>query len=161
MAPSGRTSSSSTRARCDPVTPHAKKTPKKKAVKGAKRKTARKMPVFSKPSAATLEAFDRAVVKRTDVERRTMFGYPSVFLRGNMLACVFQDRIMVRLSPADREAAMALDGARPFEPSPGRAMKEYVDFPRNVIDDESALRAWIDRGARYVMTLPPRKKRAK
>jgi TfoX/Sxy family transcriptional regulator of competence genes len=141
------------------MTPIGKKPAKKSAAKGAKKKAARKMPVFSKPSAATLEAFDRAVVKRTDVERRTMFGYPSVFLRGNMLACVFQDRIMVRLSPADREAAMAIHGARPFEPSPGRAMKEYIDFPRSVIDDESALRAWIDRGARYVMSLPPKKKR--
>jgi TfoX/Sxy family transcriptional regulator of competence genes len=143
------------------MTPNGKKRAKKKAASGAQKKAARKMPVFSKPSAATLEAFDRAVAKRTDVERRTMFGYPSVFLRGNMLACVFQDRIMVRLSPADREAAMAIDGARPFEPSPGRAMKEYVDFPRGVIDDESALREWIDRGARYVMSLPPKKKRAK
>jgi hypothetical protein len=74
---------------------------------------------------------------------------------------VFQDRIMVRLSPADREAAVAIDGARLFEPSPGRAMKEYIDFPRSVIDDESALGAWIDRGARYVMSLPPKKKRSK
>ena len=143
------------------MTGNGKRPAKKKAANGAKKKTARKMPVFSKPSAATLGAFDRAVVKRTDVERRTMFGYPSVFLRGNMLACVFQDRIMVRLSTADREAAMAIDGARPFEPSPGRAMKEYVDFPRSVVDDESALREWIDRGARYVMSLPPKKKRTK
>lgn len=130
---------------------------KKKAGKAAKKKTTRKMPVFSKPSAGTLAAFDRAVGARADVERRTMFGYPSVFLKGNMLACVFQDRIMVRLSPADREAAMTIDGARPFEPSPGRAMKEYVDFPRTVIDQESALGEWIDRGARYVMSLPPKK----
>jgi TfoX/Sxy family transcriptional regulator of competence genes len=115
------------------------------------------MPVFSKPSAETVAAFERAVSNRADVERRTMFGYPSVFLGGNMLACVFQDRIMVRLSPADREAAMAIDGARPFEPSPGRAMKEYIDFPRSVIDHEVALREWVDRGARYVMSLPPKK----
>ena len=123
--------------------------------------TKRKMPAFTKPSEGTLQTFEGAVAGLDGAERRTMFGYPSVFLRGNMLACVFQDRIMVRLSPADREAAMAIDGARPFEPSPGRAMKEYVDFPRGVIDDESALREWIDRGARYVMSLPPKKKRAK
>src|SRR5689334_9169087 len=94
----------------------ATKTAKKKT---AKKKTARKMPVFSKPSAATLAAFDRAVDGHKGLERRTMFGYPSVFLKGNMLACVFQDRIMVRLSEADRAAAVSIDGARPFEPSPG------------------------------------------
>ncbi|HEV8216226.1 MAG TPA: TfoX/Sxy family protein [Gemmatimonadaceae bacterium] len=130
---------------------------KKKTGSPVRKKSARKMPVFSKPSAETVAAFERAVSNRADVERRTMFGYPSVFLGGNMLSCVFQDRIMVRLSPADREAAMAIDGARPFEPSPGRAMKEYIDFPRSVIDHEVALREWVDRGARYVMSLPPKK----
>lgn len=135
---------------------------KKDAAKPAKKQTARKMPVFSKPSPATLDAFERAVSGRADVERRTMFGYPSVFLKGNMLACVFQDRIMVRLSPADRAAALAVDGARPFEPSPGRAMKEYIDFPRSVIDDSAALRGWIDRGTKYVGSLPAKKvKRAR
>ena len=118
------------------------------------------MPVFSKPSAGTLESFERAIAERADVERRTMFGYPSVFVRGNMLACVFQDRIMVRLSEADRKAAMTIEGTRPFEPSPGRAMKEYIDFPRTVIDDRSALGEWINRGANYVATLPPKKKKA-
>ena len=139
------------------MTGKGKKTAKQKVAKAAKKKPGRKMPVFSKPSAGTLEAFERATAGRTDLEPRTMFGYPSVFLRGNMLACVFQDRIMVRLSASDREVAMAVDGARPFEPSPGRAMKEYIDFPRSVTDDHSALRAWIDRGAAYVMSLPPKR----
>jgi TfoX/Sxy family transcriptional regulator of competence genes len=88
-----------------------------------------------------------------------MFGYPSVFVRGNMLACVFQDRIMVRLSAADREAAMSIHGARPFEPSPGRAMREYIDFPRSIIENSAALSEWIDRGASYVTSLPTKKKK--
>jgi len=148
------------------MAPKSKKPAKKKAAKVAnvakvaKRKSARKMPVFSKPSGETLEAFERAVAGRRDIERRTMFGYPSVFLNGNMLACVFQDRIMVRLSEEDRAAAMTLDGARPFEPSPGRAMKEYIDVPRNVLDDDAALRTWIDRGVTYVGTLPAKKRKS-
>ena len=146
------------------MSPKRAKPAKKKTAKTVEKKTAkppkksgRKMPVFSKPSTATLDAFERAVSGRTDVERRTMFGYPSAFLNGNMLACVFQDRIMVRLSEGDRAAAMAIDGAKPFEPSPGRAMKEYIDFPRAVVDDTSALREWISRGARYVGSFPPKK----
>src|SRR3954467_7773931 len=118
------------------------------------RKAPRKMPVFSKPSAATLEAFERASDRIERAERRTMFGYPSLFLGGNMMACVFQDRIMVRLSEFDRSAAMKVPGAKPFEPSPGRAMREYVDFPRAVIDDAKALDEWFSRAARYVETLP-------
>ena len=82
-----------------------------------------------------------------------MFGYPSVFLNGNMLACVFQDRIMVRLSEDDRADAMA-GGGKPFEPSPGRAMKEYVELPPAVTRAPAALRRWIERGREYVAALP-------
>src|SRR5215467_12780660 len=62
----------------------------------------RKMPAFTKAPPETIERFDAATSGIDDLERRTMFSYPSVFLNGNMLACVFQDRIMVRLSAVDR-----------------------------------------------------------
>src|SRR5437868_11182373 len=65
----------------------------------------KKMPSFTKPTEATLTAFTRAIETLGDVERRTMFGYPAAFISGNMLASVFQDRIMIRLSEADRLAA--------------------------------------------------------
>jgi Regulator of competence-specific genes len=119
------------------------------------------MPAFTKPSAETLDGFERATKGLAGVERRTMFGYPSVFLNGNMLACIFQDRVMVRLSEADRADAMKRAGAKPFEPTPGRGMKEYVDFPADVITSPRALRQWIERGIVYVGTLPikpPKKK---
>ena len=87
-----------------------------------------------------------------------MFGYPSVFLNGNMLACVFQDRIMVRLSAPDRAEAMAA-GGRLFEPMPGRAMKEYVELPAAVAGDPIALRRWIERGREYVAGLPKKVKK--
>jgi len=119
------------------------------------------MPAFTKPSAETLAAFERATDGLPDIERRRMFGYPSVFLNGNMLASIFQDRVMVRLSESDRSEAIARVGAKPFEPTPGRGMKEYVDFPAAVTQDSRALRGWIERGSAYVRTLPkkaPKKK---
>ena len=79
----------------------------------------------------------------------------------SMLACVFQDRIMVRLSEADRVKALEVKGAKPFEPSPGRAMREYIEFPPAVSGDPKALRAWITRGLSYVKTLPSKKPKAK
>lgn len=119
------------------------------------------MPAFTKPSAQTIAGFERATKDLPRVERRTMFGYPSVFLNGNMLASIFQDRVMVRLSEPDRADAMKRAGAKPFEPTPGRGMKEYVDFPADVIADPRALRGWLERGIAYVSTLPskPAKKR--
>jgi TfoX/Sxy family transcriptional regulator of competence genes len=119
----------------------------------------RKMPAFTKPSAKTVDAFARGVDGLPGVEHRTMFGYPSVFLNGNMLACVFQDRIMVRLAEADRADAVSSVGGKPFEPSPGRAMREYVELPPRVADDPSQLNAWLLRGHAYVAALPTKKKK--
>jgi len=131
--------------------------PKKRAATA--KKAVRKMPAFTKPSPATVAAFERAVDGLAGIEHRTMFGYPSVFLNGNMLASIFQDRVMVRLSERERAEAMKRAGAKPFEPSPGRSMKEYVEFPAAVVANERELRAWIDRGRAYVLTLPAKPKK--
>lgn len=128
--------------------------PPRKLAKAAKKKPARKMPAFTKPTAKTVTAFEQATDGLPGIERRTMFGYPSVFLNGNMLASIFQDRVMVRLSESDRADAMKRAGAKPFEPTPGRGMREYVDFPAGVIADARTLRGWIQRGSAYVGTLP-------
>ena len=111
------------------------------------------MPAFTKPTPKTVGAFGRAVDGLHGIEHRTMFGYPSVFLNGNMLASIFQDRIMVRLSESDRAEAIAA-GAKPFEPMPGRGMKEYVELPPAVIEEPGPLRHWVERGRVYVATLP-------
>jgi TfoX/Sxy family transcriptional regulator of competence genes len=114
----------------------------------------RKMPTFSKPPATVVAAFETAVAPLPGIERRTMFGYPSAFHGGNMFACVFQDRMMFRLSPEDRAEALALAGAKLFAPMPGRPMKEYVDLPRGVLSDAPALASWARRAHAYARTLP-------
>lgn len=54
---------------------------------------------------------------------------------------------------ADRAEAITRAGAKPFEPTPGRGMKEYVELPARVIADADALRGWLERGSAYVGTL--------
>ena len=135
----------------------SKKGAAKKPGSSAKR-APRQMPAFTKPSAKTLDAFARAVDGVSGIEHRTMFGYPSVFLNGNMLACVFQDRIMVRLAEADRADAISSVGGKPFEPSPGRAMREYVELPRASPTTRPNSTAWLQRGRAYVRTLPKKAK---
>src|SRR6478752_7542563 len=121
----------------------------------------RKMPAFTKAPPETVERFTAATSGIVALERRTMFSYPSVFLNGNMLACVFQDRIMVRLSDADRAKFLTLPNTKLFEPSPGRAMREYVEAPPPAEMSVSALREWIGRGKSYVASLPKKKKKTK
>jgi TfoX/Sxy family transcriptional regulator of competence genes len=121
----------------------------------------RKMPAFTKAPPETVERFTAATSGIAALERRTMFSYPSVFLSGNMLACVFQDRIMVRLSDADRATFLKLPNTKLFEPSPGRAMREYVEAPSPAEMPVSTLREWIGRGMSYVASLPKKKKTKK
>jgi TfoX/Sxy family transcriptional regulator of competence genes len=129
--------------------------PARKATKTVKRK----MPAFTKPTEETVKAFHDATSGLAGAEPRTMFGYPSVFLNGNMLACIFQDRIMVRLSETDRAQAAEI-GGKPFEPSPGRAMREYVELPAKIVRLPTEFRAWISRSRSYVATLPKKKRKS-
>jgi hypothetical protein len=59
-----------------------------------------------------VDLFEQAVPPSRAVERRRMFGYP----------------------PA-RERAKREHGARPFEPMPGRQMREYVALPEALLRD--------------------------
>jgi TfoX/Sxy family transcriptional regulator of competence genes len=121
----------------------------------------KKMPAFTKPTEPTVRAFDEAIDGLSGVQRRAMFGYPAAFVNGNMLASIFQDRIMIRLGDAERALALAIEGARPFEPMPGRAMKEYVDLPTSVTRDAAALGQWLQRARDYAASLPPKKSKKK
>jgi TfoX/Sxy family transcriptional regulator of competence genes len=99
--------------------------------------------------------FDAAVAARSGVERRQMFGYPCAFLNGNLLSGLFEDRMMVRLSAADRTMAAKI-GAEPFAPG-GRPLREYVVLPADIVADKRRLGAWVMRAITYVEALPAKK----
>ncbi len=121
----------------------------------------RPMPKFTPASQAVVALFQAAIEGLPEVEQRKMFGYPCAFVRGQMLIGVFQDRIMLRLSEADRAEFLKLPGARPFEPMPGRPMREYVELPPEVLNSPAAVKRWMKRGLAYVETLPPKARKAK
>ena len=102
------------------------------------------------------DRFGEIVSGVDDLEPRKMFGYPAVFLNGNMVAGVFADSIMVRLPEDARQERLAA-GWSLFEPMPGRPMREYVGLPPDVAADPDAARPWVERAAEYVRTLPPKK----
>jgi TfoX/Sxy family transcriptional regulator of competence genes len=90
------------------------------------------------------------------VEHRKMFGYACCFVNGNLFVGLHQSSMMVRLDPSDRAEFLTLDGACLFEPMPGRAMKEYVAIPPQVMADEPELARWIERSLAYAGALPPK-----
>jgi TfoX/Sxy family transcriptional regulator of competence genes len=104
--------------------------------------------------------FDKAAPKDPKVVRKPMFGYPALFLNGNMFAGTFQDKIVVRLDEPVRARATKA-GAKPFEPMPGRPMKEYVVVPAADVAKPAALAKWIEQARTYAMTLPMKTRPAK
>lgn len=113
------------------------------------------MPKFAKTPPEVIAAFDAASPSRSDVVRKTMFGYPALFSKGNMFAFTFGPTIVVRLSDADRAKAINA-GTKLFEPMAGRPMKEYVAVPPSAMKS-AALKKWIAQGLAYADTLPAKK----
>lgn len=111
---------------------------------------------FSKSPPELIERFDSVAADFPEAQRRLMFGYPSLTVGGNMVTGLFQSSWNVRLGAAALAEALALDGAAPFEPMPGRPMTGYALLPPAVIADEAAIRHWVGRAIAYGATLPPK-----
>ncbi|MFN2483699.1 MAG: TfoX/Sxy family protein [Candidatus Limnocylindria bacterium] len=97
---------------------------------------------------ATLAAFPEA-------ERRQMFGYPAAFRGGNMFTSLFESRWVIRL-PEDARTELADQGGEQFEPMPGRPMTGYLLLPPRIVDDDKALRGWVERALAHAAALPPK-----
>jgi TfoX/Sxy family transcriptional regulator of competence genes len=120
---------------------------------------------WEKPSPDLTRKLDDAVATAAEasgvqVELKPMFGCPAYFTNGNMFAGVHQSSLMLRLPEEGRAEVTSLGGG-PFEPMPGRAMKEYVVLPTAVLDDAGAVAAWVRRGAEYAASLPPKAKKVR
>jgi hypothetical protein len=114
----------------------------------------RQMPKFTKTPPEVVAAFDAASPSRGDIERKTMFSYPALFVKGNMFAFTFGPKIAVR---AD-EVTRAKPGMKRFEPMPGRPMGEYVEVPAKDAKGV-ALKKWMSGALAYADTLPTKAKK--
>ena len=103
---------------------------------------------------ALIDRFTGALRDFPQAEVRKMFGYPAAFVNGNMMAGLFQDSMMLRLSAADLAAMREQTGARPFEPMPGRVMREYVVVPPAILKSNAGLERWLGYAFAYVSSLP-------
>jgi hypothetical protein len=114
------------------------------------------MPKFEKSPPALVERFEAAAARHPEATRRQMFGYPALFVGGNLATGLFADGWMVRLSAADCEALLALPGAAQFAPMPGRPMRGWAVLPADVVADEGALDGWIGRALAFAGSLQPK-----
>jgi TfoX/Sxy family transcriptional regulator of competence genes len=105
-----------------------------------------------------VELFEE-VVPGPPAETRKMFGYPAAFVNGNMFMGLHEHRFVLRLP--DQARAQLLDaGATPFEPMPGRPMREYVVVPEPLLSQRAELDDWIARALEHAASLPAKAKRA-
>ncbi len=115
------------------------------------------MPGFAKSPPELIKRFHAVTDDLPGVQHRLMFGYPAMFVDGNMVSGLYESTWFVRLGDTDRAGLLALDGAGPVEIMPGRAMAGYVSLPAVMIAaDEHALRSWLDRAVAFGRTLPPK-----
>ena len=107
-----------------------------------------------------LVAFLAATLQDVACEPRKMFGYPVYFINNNMFIGAHQDDLFLRLAPEDRDEVHAnYDTIKPFEPVPGRMMKEYVVIPPDLYTNPAIFQELLTKSIRYVASLPQKAKK--
>jgi TfoX N-terminal domain len=114
------------------------------------------MPDFAKSPAELVERFDTVAADFPAAQRRLTFGYPCLYVGGNMVSGLFGSSWHVKLGPNERRELEAIPGTAPFEPMPGRPMTGFTLLPPSIIDDDVAIHRWVQRAIEYGATLPPK-----
>jgi len=100
-----------------------------------------------------------ALPKDPRISTLKMFGGIAAKVNGMMFSGLFARSVMVKLSPADQQEAMKLDGSVPFDPmGNGRVMPDTLLLAEEVMDDSQVLRNWLQRSFAFALTLPPKTK---
>lgn len=87
---------------------------------------------------------------------KKMFGGLGFMVGGNMaVAASGQGGILVRVDPEESEQLVATTPAEPMEMR-GRAMSGWLRLATDDVATDEALDAWVQRGASYAGSLPPK-----
>lgn len=112
------------------------------------------MPSFTKSPPELIARFGAIAARFPEAQQRKMFGYPALFVGGNLVTGLFAEQWMIRLAPADLDDVLTLPGASPFSPMAGRTMTGYATLPTDVVADDDALTSWVERAIAFGRTLP-------
>jgi TfoX/Sxy family transcriptional regulator of competence genes len=87
---------------------------------------------------------------------KKMFGGLGFMLDGHMaVAAGSSGALMVRVDPAEGEQLLDGDTVRPMEMR-GREMTGWLLVAHDALTDDARLEQWVNRGASFVRTLPPK-----
>ncbi len=86
-------------------------------------------------------------------EEKKMFGGLCFMVRGHMCVGVSGDELMVRVGPEAYAEALEQSFARKMDFT-GRPLRGFVFVAPEGIAEDSTLAAWVERGGRFVRSLP-------
>ena len=99
----------------------------------------------------------RGLFGKQKFTEKKMFGGLAFLVNGNMsVAASGQGGLMVRVDPADNDVLLREPGAEPMEMGGRGPMAGWLRVRGRVLDDDTTLQAWVDRGIAYAQSLPPK-----
>jgi TfoX/Sxy family transcriptional regulator of competence genes len=103
-----------------------------------------------------LAARTRAILAaRRDLSERKMFGGLAFLVGGHMCCGIVGTELMVRVGPEGFEQALSQPHARPMDFT-GKPLRGMLYVAAAGLRTDKSLRAWVDRGLRFVTMLPPK-----
>jgi len=88
-------------------------------------------------------------------EEKEMFGGIGFLLQGHMACGVIREDLIVRVGEENYTEALLKPDVELFDMT-GRAMTGWVVVKETGYSKDSNLRDWVDQGASYSLTLPPK-----
>jgi TfoX/Sxy family transcriptional regulator of competence genes len=104
-------------------------------------------------SAELADRVRKQLGRRAGLAEKNMFGGLGFLVNGNLSVAIRGEELLVRVAPAEDDAALKEPGARRFETG-GRAMKGWLLVGGAGIKDDRSLAKWVARGAAYAASLP-------
>jgi TfoX/Sxy family transcriptional regulator of competence genes len=93
---------------------------------------------------------------RSGLTEKRMFGGLAFLIGGNMaIAASGQGGILVRVDPEESDELVETTPAEPMEMG-GRSMAGWLRVQAADVGDDAALGEWVERGAGYAASLPPK-----
>ncbi len=90
-------------------------------------------------------------------DEKKMFGGVCFLLNGNMACGILNSELIVRVGPDKHEDMLDMPHVREFDVT-GKSMKGWIMVDEEGIASSKNLRAWVDRGAAFAKSLPPKQK---
>ena len=87
------------------------------------------------------------------LEEKKMFGGVGFLVNGNMACGVHKNNMIVRVGPEKHAWALAQPHTRPFDMT-GRSMSGWVEVEPPGCATEKALKAWVNLGLAFAVSLP-------